>query len=329
MKRPRKGRSNGRDGLLSVGDVAQRLGMSEDVVRSLIDSGELKAVRTGGGHRRCPPEEVKQFKTRGGRRKPNRAAGPRTNAPRSTAPPPVEIEDEERRLQEYQAEIEHEAARERTRAEDERLEGWKKYGRDYARWSILPSEWHVLVVEDLETFVTTRRIPPTLQAWEAQQIVQARVNALVKEYRDAERARQEKEREAAEERQRVEAERKRAEDERRQKERDAEEQRRKQEHEAAEQRRKQEEADQKLKALIDHGNSHAWSETISWNSSEAERARRDVARALKEEVKADWTEAEVEDLVDDVLYEDDEGEESDEDESEEEESEEEEGDESW
>ena len=46
-----------------------------------------------------------------------------------------------------------------------------------------------------------------------------------------------------------------------------------------------------------------------------ERARRDVARALKEEVKVDWTEDEVDDLVDDVLNEGDEDEEEEGDES--------------
>ena len=50
-----------------------------------------------------------------------------------------------------------------------------------------------------------------------------------------------------------------------------------------------------------------------------------MERALKDEVKADWSEAQVDDLVNDVLYEGDEDEEDEEDE----EGEEEEGDESW
>lgn len=332
MKRPRKDRPTGSDRLLSVGEVAQKLGLSEDVVRSLMDSGELKAVRTGGGHRRCPPEAVKQFKARDGRPKADRASTPKTNRRSASTLPPRAIEEEGVTLEEYEAEIERDAARERTRAEDERLEGWKKYGRDYARWSILPPDWHVRVVEDLETFVTTKRIPPTLQAWEAQKIVQARVDSLVKEYRDAEKARQEKEREAAEERRRVEDERRRAEDERRQKERDAEELRRKQEHETAERLRKQQEDEQRLESLVRHGNSRAWSKTITgWDWSEAQRARRDVERALKDEVKADWTEDEVDDLVDDVLDDgdEDEDEEGEAEERDGEEGEEEEGDERW
>ena len=36
---------------LSVGEAAKRLGVSVDVVRSLVERGELRAIRTGGGHR--------------------------------------------------------------------------------------------------------------------------------------------------------------------------------------------------------------------------------------------------------------------------------------
>ncbi len=297
------------DRLLSVGDVARQLGLSEDVVRSLMDSGELKTVRTPGGHRRCAPEEVKQFKARGGRRGPGQVAKPRP----STPPKPPEYVEEEITLQEYEAELEREAARERARAEAERLEGWRKYGREYARRSLLPSDWFVLVVEDLETFVSTTRIPPTLQAWEAQLIVQARVDSLVRQYRQAEDARVAKEREAVSERQRVEAERARAESERREKERRAAEQLAKEQQDAAEQLRKQQEAERRVKDLIDHGKHYAWLETFANSDfSDAERARRDVERALREEVKADWSEAEVDDLVDDVLCDGEEQDENDE-----------------
>ena len=72
------------------------------------------------------------------------------------------------------------------------------------------------------------------------------------------------------------------------------------------------------------------SETINgWDWSDAERARRDVERVLKDEVKADWSEAEVDDLVNDVLYEGDEDGEDEEDDEYEEDQQEEEGDESW
>src|SRR2546427_10412930 len=50
------------DRLLSIGEVAKRLRVSVDVVRSLTESGKLKGVRTGGGHRRYRPEEVERWK---------------------------------------------------------------------------------------------------------------------------------------------------------------------------------------------------------------------------------------------------------------------------
>src|SRR6266508_3241135 len=55
------------DKLLTVGQVAKQLGVSVDVIRSLTESGALKAVRTGGGHRRYRAEDVQSYrdKTRG------------------------------------------------------------------------------------------------------------------------------------------------------------------------------------------------------------------------------------------------------------------------
>ena len=305
------------DRLLSIGEVAEQLGVSVDVVRSETESGQLQAVRTGGGHRRYRPEEVERFKKT--RRPPAKKPPPE----RPTRKPPrradleePDFEKDPATLEDLEAEIERQQMRERAEVERQRLEGLKKYGRDLALWTLLPTEVRVRVYEDLEEFVTSKRVLPSLSVTEAQLIVSARVQQVAKQYREAEDQRLAKEREAADQR-------RRAEEERHQKDREAEEQRRKQEVEAAEQLRKQQEDERKLKALIDHGNNHAWCETINgWDRSEAERARRDVARALKEEVKVDWTEDEVDDLVDDVLDEGDEDEDDEEDEEEE-------GDESW
>jgi len=304
------------DRLQSIGEVAEQLGLSVDVVRSLTESGQLKAVRTDGGHRRYRPEEVERFKKT--RRPP--AKKPPPERPTRKPPRPADLEEPDFKtdaatLEDLEAEIARQQVIERAEVERQRLEGLKKYGRDLALWTLLPTDVRVQVYEDLEEFVTSKRVLPSLSVSEAQLIVSARVQQVAKQYRDAENQRLAREREAADQR-------RRAEEERRQKEREAEEQRRKQENEAAEQLRKQQEDERKLKALIDHGNNHAWCETINgWDRSEADRACRDVARALKDEVKVDWTEDEVDDLVDDVL---DDG-----DEDEDEEDEEEEGDESW
>jgi len=303
------------DRLLSIGEVAKRLRVSVDVVRSLTDSGELKAARTGGRHRRYKPEEVDRYRTKGRVRGRDRQPEPpaKKSRPMDQDLGEIDFEDNPPTLEELEAAEAREAARQRSQAEQERLEGWKKFGREFARYTGLPTEWRVKIIENLEDFVTTKRIPPTLSKEEAELVLKAQVNSFVTQYREDVRERQQRERDAAAERQRADEERQRIENERRQKERDAE-----------EQRRKQQEDQQKVQSLIRHGNSRAWSETITgWEWSEAQRACRDVERALKEEVKADWTEADVDDLVDDVL---DEG---DKDQDEDEEGEEEEGDESW
>ena len=303
------------DRLLSIGEVAKRLRVSVDVVRSLTESGELKGARTGGGHRRYRPEEVERWKA-------TRRA-PAKNAPleRPTRKPSnraeieqPNVEEDQPTLEDLDAEFERQEMRERGEAERQRLEGLKRCGRDLAQ--LEPTDLRARIFEDLEEFVSSKRVPPSLSVTEAQVIIAARVHQIAKQYRDAENQRLARERDAAAERQRTET-------ERQQRERDAaaerqrvEDERRKQEREADEQRRKQQEDERKLKALIDHGNTHAWCETINgWDRSEAERARRDVARALKEDVKVDWTEDEVDDLVDDVLNEGDEDEEEEGDES--------------
>jgi excisionase family DNA binding protein len=297
--------------LLSIGEVARRLGVSVDVVRSLTENGQLKAVRTGGGHRRYRPEEVERFtKTRRAPPKKPPPERPPGKPPKRVDLEEADFEEDSPSFEELGAEIARAEAKQRADAERQRLEGLKKYGRDLALWSLLPAEGRVLVYEDLEEFVTSKRMPPSLSVTEAQLVVSARVQQVAKQYHEAENVRLTQEREAQEQRQRAEA-------ERRQRERDAaaerqrlEAERQKQEREAEEQRRKQQEDERRLDALIERGTNYAWSETLTgWDSAEAQRARRDVERALKDEVKADWSEAEVEDLVNDVLYDGDEDEE--------------------
>jgi excisionase family DNA binding protein len=305
--------------LLSIGEVAGRLRVSVDVVRSLTENGQLKAVRTGGRHRRYKPEEIQRYQAKGRATAHDRRVDPATKKPRAVDHDlgEPELEEDHPTLEELEADEARQAARQRSQAEEERLEGWKKRGRELATYTGLPAEWRVKVIENLEDFVMTKRIPPTLSKSEAELIVQTQVNSFVKQYWEDVRQGQQKERDAAAERRKVDEDRQRIAEERRQKEREAEEERCKQRDDA-----------QRVQSLTRHGNSRAWSKTITgWDWSEAQRARRDVERALKDEVKADWTEEEVDDLVDDVLDEKDDDENEDEDEEEEEE--EEEGDESW
>src|SRR3989442_5786386 len=112
------------DKLLSVGQVAKRLRVSVDVVRSLDDRGELKARRTPGGHRRYLPADVDRViaRLRAGRSRadtrPSRSPTPRR------APPPVhdrrpaqpadddfDVEDDVPSIDELRAEAERGAAK--------------------------------------------------------------------------------------------------------------------------------------------------------------------------------------------------------------------------
>ena len=74
---------------LSVGEAAKRLGVSVDVVRSLVERGELRAIRTGGGHRRIRDDDVER------RRTTQRAS---RSGPQVRRSPSLERRSEERRV---------------------------------------------------------------------------------------------------------------------------------------------------------------------------------------------------------------------------------------
>ena len=56
-------------------------------------------------------------------------------------------------------------------------------------------------------------------------------------------------------------------------------------------------------SLLSAGRSHATSKTSSWDRDDALRARREVERALRDEVGRDWTRQDIVDLVEEVLEE--------------------------
>ncbi len=63
----------------------------------------------------------------------------------------------------------------------------------------------------------------------------------------------------------------------------------------------EEEATRQIQMLIDHGTRYANRELRAFDAGIRWKVRRDVEEALKEEVKADWGEEDVEELVDEVL----------------------------
>jgi excisionase family DNA binding protein len=81
------------------------------------------------------------------------------------------------------------------------------------------------------------------------------------------------------------------------------------EEKAAGQKKAKEEADRRRAALIAHGNEYARRETSDWDWSPSNEARDEVKKVLEREVEHDWTEREVENAVDEVLDEWDDGDE--------------------
>lgn len=260
--------------MLSVSEAADLLGVTVDVVRSLVESGELKATRTPGNHRRIPEEGVQQLKKGWGatakRSNPTSSAGgarsrkraePQPRRPAADAAPPWE------ELVAQRVEAESEDRVQSAEKEKQRLEEWKTFGMGLLRWHFLPAEWHAQAVRELEQAVTAESLPTWLPKNDGEQVVRGIVEGIVTRYRKADEAAT---------KQRLQAERDR-------------------------QKQKQDLA--RMNSIIEAGNRYARNETREWERPDQDRARREAARALKEDVTGDWTEAEAKDLVDDVLAE--------------------------
>jgi excisionase family DNA binding protein len=249
--------------LLSIGEVADRLQVSPDVARSLVDSGELSAVRTPGGHRKVRPNDLGRLETtwEAGARRPakgrseNRDAGNRASTPsgRQDRAPTRAMDFE---LREAIAAEQAEAREAAAAADRLRLAELKKTGARIAQFNGLSPEWHAKVIEQLERSITPERVPTWVSQVEAEAIVKACVDKVVAEYWEATARLRDKER-----------------------------------------------ARQHGDWLITYGRSYAATQTTSWDEPERGQARREAERALREEVRPDWTEADAKDLVDDVLAE--------------------------
>src|SRR2546422_728099 len=120
------------DGLISIGQVAKRLGVSVDVVRAMEERGELKGRRTPGGHRRYHSADVERVRTqlRAGPTKsksgqsPNSARRPSPRAARTpwfAEPDGFDVEQDGPSDEELEAEAERETAKERAAAEAKAL----------------------------------------------------------------------------------------------------------------------------------------------------------------------------------------------------------------
>jgi len=283
----------------SSSEAARCLGVSVDTIRQLDESGQLRASRTKGGHRRFSRKTLDAYLGRKGRgRSPHVQERSKPSARPAAHPEPEPLVDDPEDfepgdeefepfvealppppppinpLEKFAREMEERRKREEAEAPLRRLATLKQYGLNQIGWGVADT-WHARVAAALEGYVTLKTFPGWVSDVDAYRIVRGKVEEVLQPYHD-------------------EVARKKAEETRRDKE--AATKRLQEEEEAQEERRVQE--------LIDDGMRHARSETLSDRySDDRARALRDVERMLKDEVESDWTDQDVKDAVDDELAE--------------------------
>jgi hypothetical protein len=250
--------------LLTIGDVAARLGRSVDFVRDETDAGRLRAEpRQGNGHRKYRESSVITYEGRYGRRggslpvqRPTPPA-PRQVPVRRPPPPPPLPEDM------WEEELEERGPRSPTPREQVYLNGLIVAGMREAPWD-LPGDWRVKMQADLEKYITIERFPYPESELTAMPSIRLHIEGFLLEYHAAKK----KEEEKASAR------------------------------EAATQA-----AQARVRELIAYGRRLLELELAKWDWREdpISEARTEVQTILDAEVKGDWTEGEVRDLVEEVL----------------------------
>jgi len=269
--------------LLTIGQVAARLGRSVDFVRQQTDDGELQAEPRGKGQYRHYTQaavaayEAKQRRHRrplGAHPQPKRASPP-PRPPRPVRPPvdPRPFADDDPFWDEP-LDVEPSAPlppRAPSPIERVFLDMLITGGILAAPWG-LPEEWRGKLQADLERYVTLERFPMGGSATSASTAIRHHVEAVLTPYHDAKKKEEEQKRarEAAAR--------------------------------AAEERRC---------ALISYGRQLLENELASWASDDPkDEARREVDLVLQAEVKPDADEQRVRELVTELLdryQEDDDG----------------------
>jgi hypothetical protein len=254
--------------LLTIGEVAARLGRSVDFVRKETDEGRLRAEPRGEkGHRQYRDAAVTVYEARYGRggrgtsaptRKPTIPAR-RVSAPpqaaRAVRPVPEDF---------WEDDLEPMVTGPRTPTATERvyLNNLVVSGMREAPWD-LPADWRAKMHADLEQYITVDRFPYPESQYSALQGIRLHIEEFLSGYRDA------KNKEVERERVREEA------------------------ASAAERNRR---------ALISYGNQLLELELRTWEYADpTSEARTEVQTVLNAEVKADWEEGDVRDLVNEVL----------------------------
>jgi len=253
--------------LLTIGDVAARLGRSVDFVRKETDEGKLKAEpRSEKGHRYYRDAAVVVYEARYGRGgrgtsaltgKPTMPIRPvRTPAPtRVVRPEPDDFWEDD--LEPVETGPRTPTATERVYLNNLVVVAMREAPSD------LPADWRAKLHADLEQYITIERFPYPESQHTALQGIHLHVEDYLFGYRDA------KNKEAERERIRKEA---------------------------------AETADRKQRALIIYGFQLLELELRTWEYDDPKsEARTEVQTVLNAEVKPDWVEGDVRRLVSEVL----------------------------
>src|SRR2546425_1102733 len=194
----------------SSSEAARYLGVSVDTIRQLDESGELRAGRTKGGHRRFSRKALDAYLTRKGRggspgvqerpRRPSRPVerpepipdpleedpedfepGDQYDEPFVEAPPPPAPPINP--LEKFAHEIDEWRKREKDEAPLRRLVTLKQYGLSQIGWGV-PDSWHARVAAALESYVTLKTFPAWVSDVDAYRIVRGKVEEVLQPYHD-------------------------------------------------------------------------------------------------------------------------------------------------
>lgn len=296
---------------LPIGEAAQRLGLSVDTVRRLEREGKLKAERTKGGHRRFRPEVIEAFRRmQGALTRPVTRRGPAHKSQRSRKPAssprlervstPLREPDDDLPecfddLEELGGVEDHEEDEEllplEPRPSAQRMEPVQRNPIEtpMARTEVPRLQNSDNTQEDAVRFDNLKRhgltciprdVPPVWRAKVIEDLDRYVTSEWFPSWVPDHEAYQVV-------RGRVEQVLKPYHDEIA---------------EAAAQQEAEEQARRRVQALIDHGMSYARRETKSgWDYAPRIEARQEVEEALKAEVKSDWVERDVRELVDEIL----------------------------
>jgi excisionase family DNA binding protein len=262
--------------LLSIGAAARRLGLSVDIVRLMEQAGELEASRTLGGHRRFNVATLDAYLARSdGKGAPRVTVVHRESPTKDLRNAPCAVQPDTRLPHLSEPKPLHARSAKPVKrivdriVETARLDALRAHGRSRLPYGA-SAEARSTVIETLEAYVNASRFPAATSTWVAHQAIEAKIDAILEPFNaKAARAASIKREEDAENAERVREER-------------------------------------QPDSLIERGKSHAFTETLRWERNEAEDARAAVLDALEEEVDVDWTNRDVEELVDEVLEEFDE-----------------------